>query len=99
MSRVNFSARNVIIPDSSLKIDEVDMNYLTFLELYKFYLVNIISISEGIDLVKAFRYVESCRTRFDEKLYRYMQELLTKTKGHMHIILNRKNVAALYSDI
>lgn len=88
-SRVNYSARNVIIPNPNLKMDEVELNYITFLELYKYYLVNLVSISEGIDLVKAFNYIQSCRTKFDEKLYRYMMELVNNTKFHMHIILNR----------
>ena len=88
-SRVNFSARNVIIPNPELRMDEVELNYITFLELYKYYLINLVSISEGIDLVRASNYIERCRTKFDEKLYRYMMELVNKTEGHMHIILNR----------
>ena len=92
-SRVNFSARNVIIPNPTLKMDEVEMNYITFLELYKYYLINLVSNAEGIDLVSAFHYVEKCRTKFDKKLYRYMEELIESFDRH--VLINRRRIAAL----
>ena len=40
--RINFSARNVIIPDTTLRAHEIRLPYLTFLELYKSEIINTI---------------------------------------------------------
>ena len=92
--RINFSARNVIIPDPSLSVNEIRLNYLTFLELYKIPLVNIVSVSEGKSFIESQKFVESCSLRFSPKIHRYMMELVNKTKGGLHVIINRKWIAA-----
>ena len=42
-TRINFSARNIISPArAGIKIDEIVLPYLTFLELYKFEIISIL---------------------------------------------------------
>jgi len=65
------------------------MPYKTFLELYKFPLLNIISRAEGITFNEANKLYQESTTDFNPKMYRYMEELLNKSKGGVNIILNR----------
>lgn len=65
------------------------MPYKTFLELYKFPLLNIASRAEGITFNEANKLYNESTTKFNPKMYRYMQELLNKSKGGVNIILNR----------
>jgi DNA-directed RNA polymerase beta' subunit len=41
-SRFNFTSRMIIVPDNKCTIDEVSIPYLTFMELYKFEIINMI---------------------------------------------------------
>ena len=88
-SRVNFSSRNVLTPKLEGKIDEIELPYLTFLELYRFLLVNLIIKTEGISPVEADLYVQSCRRHFDKKMYKYMMMLINNSKYGCRILLNR----------
>ncbi|QXN67923.1 DNA-directed RNA polymerase subunit beta' [Listeria phage LPJP1] len=88
-TRINYSARNVISPDPLCKMDEVYMNYITFHELYKGPLINLISTSENISLVEAEKFHIDTKNTFNKKMYRYMEELINKTEGGLYIILNR----------
>ena len=95
--RVNFSARNVIVPGPTLRTNEIILNYTTFLQLYKIPLVNLISISEGITYIESLNFVENGSIKFDKKLHRYMMELVTKTKGGLRAILNRNPSISIHS--
>ena len=87
--RLNFSCRNVITPKIDGKINELDIPYVSFLEIYKFLLINIICKTEGITTNQALLYVESCKTHFDKKLYSYMMEIKNKSKYGLKVLLNR----------
>jgi len=89
-SRINFSARNVIGPEPSNRIDEVSMNYVTFAKLYEPLLINLVKHARGISFNDANLFVHNAQNHFSKELYRYMCELVEKTRGGMHIILNRK---------
>ena len=95
--RVNFSARNVIVPNPDLKTNEVILNYVTFVELYKIPLINLISLSEGISYVEAQRYVDQAQLSYDDKLYGYINELLSKTKGGVRVMINRNPSISVHS--
>ena len=88
-SRVNYSARLVIAPDPTLRMNEISMNYSTFLELYRNLIVNLIVKIEGLTYKEANKIIEEAKVKFIPKVHRYMVELVNKTKGGMHIILNR----------
>lgn len=86
-TRINYSARNVLTPDPSLPIEEVRFPYLTFLELYRFLLINLMIRNEGITANQANEYIQKAKTHFDEKLYKYMCMLVER--GNLKILLNR----------
>ena len=85
--RINFTARNVIIPDKTLKANEVKLSYICALELYKFeimaYLVNIQKISESEAYDEWYR----ATITFSEKIYKILK-YMTESRA-MYILLNR----------
>jgi DNA-directed RNA polymerase subunit beta' len=89
-SRINFSARNVITPlPAGYPIDGILLPYLTFLELYRFHILNIISSVKGINKQAAEKIWYDATTHFDEEVYSIMLDLLNKTEGGLKILLNR----------
>ena len=95
--RINFSARNVIVPNPDLKTNEVILNYVTFIELYKIPLINLVSLTEGINYIEAQKFVDQAQLAYDEKMYGYINELLTKTKGGIRCMINRNPSISLHS--
>lgn len=95
--RVNFSARNVIIPNPDLMTNEVILNYVTFIELFKIPLINLVSLSENVDYVEAQKYVNQAQLAYDEKMYGYINELLEKTKGGVRVMINRNPSISVHS--
>ena len=85
--RINFTARNVIIPDKTLKANEVKLSYICAMELYKFeimsYLVNIQMISEAEAYDEWYRGT----INFSEKIYSILK-YMTESRD-MYILLNR----------
>ena len=77
----------VIIPDPTLKADEVRLNYTAFLELFKYeiiaYLVKIADITENA----AFEQWTKARIEYSPKIYEVMNYILKKHKPK--IIINR----------
>ena len=96
-SRINFSARNVITPLIGRPLDEVAIPYKTFGELYKFQLINLISKVKGINYNEAQSFWQNAMLGFNEELYKYMNELVHKTKGGCTFILNRNPTISLGS--
>lgn len=85
--RINLSARNVIIPDPSLKADEVKLCYLTFLELYKYEIIAHISIIHNITVNEAFDQWYAATINFNKKIYEIMQHMVKKRKPR--VLINR----------
>lgn len=88
-TRVNYSARNVLTPIMDIDLDCVALPYLTFLELYRFLLINLMVKTEGITFNKADERIQAAKNHFDKKIYKYMNELVKKSKLGLRIILNR----------
>lgn len=84
---LNFSSRCVIIPDPDLKADEVRLNYMAFLELFKYEiiacLVKIADITENAAYEQWFK----ARIEYSPKIYEVMNYILKKRKPK--IIINR----------
>lgn len=87
--RINFSARNVIIPDTTLRANEVRLPYLTFLELYKPEIINMIMRMEGIGLTGAVNKWSQAQMEFSPGVYEVMRYILKHTKYGCQCIINR----------
>jgi DNA-directed RNA polymerase beta' subunit len=87
--RVNFSGRCVIVPLSEqFSINSVIIPYLTFLELYRFHITNILT-REGMSQNQAQERWNNAITKFDRKIYLIMKYLIENLD--LKILVNREN--------
>ena len=87
-TRVNFSARNIISPAvAGIKIDELVLPYLTFLELYKFEIINVIKTTENISLKAAEKIWHMATLKYNEKVYLIMKKMIADNE--VGVLLNR----------
>lgn len=87
-TRINFSARNIISPaKAGYKIDEIVLPYLTFLELYRFEIINILKTTEGCSFKEAENEWFKAKLKFNEKVYKIMQKIIKDNE--IGVLLNR----------
>lgn len=87
-TRINFSARNIISPaNAGVKIDEIVLPYLTFLELYKFEIINILKTTENISIKAAEKEWFKATLKFNEKIYLIMTKMIEDNE--VGVLLNR----------
>ena len=96
--RLNYSSRNVIIPDPKLKADEIELCYLTFLELYRYEILSHLCKMDDITISEANDIWFRASINFSKKVYEIMKYLIKKKKVKMLINRNPKFVGALASD-
>lgn len=87
-TRINFSARNIISPAvAGYKIDEIVLPYLTFLELYKFEIINVIRTTENISLKAAEKIWYNATMKYNERVYLIMKKMISDNE--VGVLLNR----------
>lgn len=87
-TRINFSARNIISPArAGYKIDEIVLPYLTFLELYKFEIINVLRQTERIGIKLAEKEWHKATLSFDEKIWKIMKKMIRDNE--VGVLLNR----------
>ena len=111
-SRINFSARCVITPNTNeYKMDEIVLPYIVFLELYKYEIINIIKTIKNISLVEAHNIWFDATLKIDPEIYDITLKMITDYD--LRVILNRnptinygsimvlkvKNIKKDYSDV
>jgi DNA-directed RNA polymerase beta' subunit len=89
--------RNVIIPDPLLKVDEIELCYLTFLELYKYEILSHLCKMDNITIAEASELWFKATINFNKKIYEVMKYLLKKKKVKMLINRNPKRLGHLYN--
>ena len=82
----NYSGRSVIVLDPTLKIDEVDISYKGFIEMFKGNIIRRIRKEKGWTITKTKNYVSS-KFMFDPYVYKIMCDVIREDQPH--IILNR----------
>ena len=75
--RINFTARNVIIPNKNLRADEITLGYTTFLELYKLEIISFLVASMEISHAEAWRIWSSATINFDPTVYKVMDRIVS----------------------
>ena len=85
--RLDYTARNVIIPNPHLNADEVELGYITFLELYKLQIISFMVEMYQISYVEAWDIWEKASVCFSEDVYSLMQYMVKKQR--LVIIINR----------
>lgn len=92
-ARVFYTARNIISPaDPETKMDELEVPYLTFLELYKFELINILCKVKDISIMEASEIHFKAALEFNEEIYLMMQKIIQDEE--VGVILNRNPTIA-----
>ena len=83
--RYNFTARNVIIPDPELAIDEIILPYTTLIELLGLTIVNI--LTKTYSPCEAYRIWDEARIKYNPMIGKLIQSILDSE--YIGIILNR----------
>lgn len=84
---INFSARNVIIPDPTLRADEIRLNYMAFLELFKYEIISFLVETSDITENEAYEQWFRARIKYSSKIYEIMNYILVKQKPK--VLINR----------
>ena len=92
---LNYTSRNVIVSDKTLRDNEVDVSYPMFLELYKGHIIKTLMVSEGITLSEANHEWECAKISFNDKVYQTMLAIVKN--DNPHILLNRNPTLNWYS--
>lgn len=87
--RMDFSARDVIVPDPTLRANQIKLSYLAVLELYKLEICNMITKINGCSYTAALKYWFDAHIRFSKFVYEVMIYIMEKTKYGMICLINR----------
>ena len=85
--RLNFTARNVIVPAPHLRVDEISLGYTTFHEIYRLELVALIHELYGVDFPVAWNMWAAASAVYSDKMYQLMTYLMTH--NNMYISIDR----------
>jgi len=91
---LNYTARNVIIPEPGLKDNMVDLSYHTALELFKSKIIYYLMKLDGISMGKAAMIWQNA-FKFDEKVYDIMMFMVEHNDAQL--LINRNPTLNFYS--
>ena len=91
---LNFTSRNVIIPKQSLRANEVDLSYHTFLAVFRFKIIYYLMKMDNMSLSQANDEWANAY-KFNPRIYEIMQFMIKKED--VHIIMNRNPTLNYYS--
>ena len=91
---LNFTARNVIVPDPTLRDNELSLSYNTFLEIFKYKIIYYIMKIDGITLSKAYSIWAKANV-FSNKVYEIMKHMIDRDK--VKVLINRNPTLNFYS--
>jgi hypothetical protein len=91
---LNYTSRMVIIPDPTLRMNEVGLPYQAFRVLYKYRIIYHLMTNDDISLAAAYTRWQSS-LKFDQHVYDIMNYIL-ETENPM-ILINRNPTLNLYS--
>lgn len=83
--RYNFTARNVIIPDPDLRIDEIILPYSTLIELMSLTIINI--LTKTYSPSEAYRIWDEARIEYNPMIADLIQSIIDSQ--YIGVILNR----------
>lgn len=91
---LNYTSRCVIVPDPTLRVDEVGLPYHAFRVLFKIRIIYWIKVLDKVSLAKAYdRWLKSLQ--FDQHVYDIMNYIIEQEEPM--ILLNRNPTLNLYS--
>ena len=87
--RMDFSARQVIVPNPTLRANEIILSYLSIVELYKLELINLMVHHYGCTYTNALKYWFDAHLKFDNFVYQVMMYMMKNTKEGLVCLINR----------
>lgn len=87
--RYNFVARDVIRPDSTLKMDQIKLSYTASCKLLEQPIVNILSYKHNINLNDAAIMLKKCRLETNYEIISIINSIINNHKYGIPIIINR----------
>jgi len=97
-SRVNFSARHVIVPlTNNPPIDGVTIPYLSFIEFYKFEIMNIYRKMYNMTITEVLNIWHQKVYSMDSSIVNIINMLITRTRGGLKVLINRPPTLTLGS--
>lgn len=98
-ARFNSSTRTVIVPlGDGCDIDEIELPYLAFLEVYKLEIISILKRVRGITHNEALKIWRNATFEFSKEVYNIIMMMIKKSKGGVKYIINR-NPSIRYGSI
>jgi len=94
---INFTSRNVVVPDPTLNEDDVVLSYHTFIELYKYHIIRNLQRYGGLTLTEAHNKWSAGYYKFDSLIYETMNQIIKEENPQ--VILNRNPTLHYYSII
>lgn len=92
---LNYTARNVIIPDPTLRDDEVDLSYHTALELFRDIILRYLMNMDDISASRALQEWQEAKSKFSNKIYEVMLFIIEHDSPR--ILMNRNPTLNYYS--
>lgn len=80
---LNNTARNVIVPDPTLRANECDLSYHTFNELMMFTIIHYIMKYDDCTLGEAYKQWKDSTSHFSSKIYEIMKMIVCKENPYV----------------
>jgi len=87
--RYNFSSRNVIVPNETLRIDEVTMPYAAMVELLQQTIINILHKTYNITYNDAYNIWAKAQLVRDDRVWQIIEGLIKDSGRGIPVIINR----------
>lgn len=87
--RYNFTARSVIIPDPTLRIDQCKLSYYAGLELFQQSIINILKKTYNITYNAAYTIWDKSQTDINPTILSIMKGLIANSKNGIPVLINR----------
>ena len=76
--RMNFTSRNVIISNPDLAADEIVLSYISFLEMYKFEIIQKLASTQNISESQAYAEWYMGCIKYSEKIYKIIKLMINQ---------------------
>jgi DNA-directed RNA polymerase beta' subunit len=86
--RCGFTSRLVIIPDPTLRIDEVKLSYYSLVELLQQSIINILSTSYNISYAEAYMRLFRAQLEPDKRIREIIENFIRANNG-INVLVNR----------
>lgn len=93
---VNYTARNVIIPAKHLRANEIELGYITFLELFKLEIISLMGAMYDIPDPEVWSIWQNAVVHYDDRVYKVMQYMVRKG---VYVEINRNPTINYLSQI